>query len=1210
MFGQPNSQLAYEIPVSEGSLPTIPWNPRPETPLPPEIVKGIDRFKALFPRSRFDATRYGPPVSVVTPASPEILASIDFVRDYPQPELIPSLLKQVDASRLNLAEYQSRWNDAGWPTLNPFNPVTSPYTGLPALIAAGVEPFDLNEDSAAQQARGWLERNAPVLTGLEGLADDDLQPVQFQGFSDSGQPADIVHVHFQQQFHGLPVYGAQVALHMAAHDVAGAPQRPTYVTSSYFPIPDIQFAPPIDPQMAIDAAQQALAAYLSGPNALQPLGEALAGPAGQELADKIEGFAMARAAALKAQDALAASFADADPTLNDRGLPGLLKYTWNRQEGQGSAEPAWWNRPSFPTDLPDTTRIGDLLAPPRSPYPDWRSIVPAELQSWIGQPASAAPQTVFQQLQEYDWERQQTTRALVQVQEWLAANSASADIGSSLAAVTGVWAELSEPGSSTWDAHIARYENSDLLILPFAGRYYLTYLVELLTPSRDEGWRVFVNAESGDASDKSRIIGRPEPMSMHFDMRYYASSQAALANTRVAMTPAEITQADTDLASLARLKFHADAGGAAFTLSSLSNANGLAFGHHQEGMNIAFHAHKFLGFFQGQCGVAPGDLLQWYTASGQQGVPLTIQAGQAGPKGADLTTGFVPSVATINGTVTFQSATDDGLSTKGGKVHHPSRDPELIYHEMAHALMWLLHRVPFDSRHDSVPFGRALLEGYANYLARSLAARSDPDPGAGQWARASYRDGIWRQRWDVTLPAAAPSGPSAPQNQIGLRLLPVPNYYPVASTEDLAVYDVGMIWTRALWEIRAYLSQQVDLGVDGEARTALADRLVMQSYRCVLGWSASFEIAAEGLIAAAAIALGQIGLTAARRKEIIKAIQDRFLGRGILAERGIQAIGQVTAGGSTRWLAGADSGLRVSADPGLTWNQWQPITDAGQALPGVTDLCVDGATVYIATEQGIYRWDAAAGDHRAVKVGGAEMAAQTPRCLAVVAGRLVAGTNYTLWRFDGNPPAWRQWRPAGGGVELKLTASQIMTASVGGQDFCLVAALNHVRCAKLGGGGAAAPDWKSPTFQGAGNPGWITSGCVVGTTLYIATAYQGVWPVQLSLAAGDLQATAGVALPVAPEPPDNKPRMGKVLRLVHDGNQKLYAGTTTGLFEFNLQPAGGQWTRVAGSAESTVTVVLPIGGAVAAGTAAGGLWIPQPTAGGGIVVATVETDVA
>jgi hypothetical protein len=83
---------------------------------------------------------------------------------------------------------------------------------------------------------------------------------------------------------------------------------------------------------------------------------------------------------------------------------------------------------------------------------------------------------------------------------------------------------------------------------------------------------------------------------------------------------------------------------------------------------------------------------------------------------------------------------------------------------------------------------------------------------------------------------------------------------------------------------------------------------------------------------------------------------------------------------------------------------------------------VDGATVYIATEQGIYQWDAATpAATRPSKVGNAEMAAQTPRCLAVVAGQPVAGTNYTLWRFDAAvPQAWKASGKPAGGPELKL----------------------------------------------------------------------------------------------------------------------------------------------------------------------------------------------
>ncbi len=708
---------------------------------------------------------------------------------------------------------------------------------------------------------------------------------------------------------------------------------------------------------------------------------------------------------------------------------------------------------------------------------------------------------------------------------------------------------------------------------------------------------------------------------MHFPMRYYASSQAVIDNHLTDMTPAEITAANADLSSLAQLRFHDNAGGGGFTLAGLKNSAESLLDRHKEGMNIGYHAWKFYNYLLSDCRVDPVDLFKWFAATGQQGPPLVIQAGMNGKKDAPLETGFIPSIADFIGTITFQSATDDGLISEGGtRVHHPSRDPEVIYHEMAHGLMWLLNRVPFDNRHDSVPFGRALLEGYANYLARSLAAQSDP--GTGQWARASYRDGIWHQRWSVAVPAVEPPGAHAPQNHLGLRDLPVPNYYPEVETEGLAVYDVGMVWTRALWDMRTFLSLQPDVGADDKARIALADRLVMQSYRCVLGWSASFELAAEALIAAARITLSQIaGLPAARQKEIVKGMEDRFFARGILAERGIQAIGQVTSGGNTRWLAGSDSGLRVSADPKLPWNQWQPITDASAApLPGVTGLFVHGDKSYIATELGVYQWDAASNALLAARVGGNGMAAQTPRCLAVVAGHLVAGTNYTLWRFDENQSTWKQWAAAG--MKFQLAASNIMTATVTGRNFCLVAALNDVQWARVDGAGVAAPGWTSLLFMDAAghevNPGWITSSCVVGNTLYAATAYKGVWPVLLSRSGDVLEATAGAALPVAPTSSANDPGMGKVLRLINDGNQKLYAGTTTGLFEFNLQPppppapqpAAPQWTRVAGSPSTVATVVFPIGGAVAAGTATGGLWVRLPTAGGGTQVATVDTDVA
>lgn len=1199
MSGPYNPQLAYEVPVQSGSWPAIPWDPASKPSSSPEIAAKIERFLSLFPRSRFDSSLYEAPISIVTPARPEILTTIDFVQDYPQPE---SVLKRITTSQESLADYRFGPSGAGWPAHTPFNPVTSRYTGLPVFVAAVVPPFDLTADAAQRQAGEWLESHIQVITGLDSqLLADNLHLAQTQGIPTTDQSADIVHVYYQQRFRDYPVYGAQVALHMAADDNADQ-QRSTYVTSSFFPIPDIQFeGSNIDPSQAIKDAEQALAALLSGPDALQPLGEMLASHTGQDLSDRLGAYAATRAAALDAKDALVAEFTGADPALRGQGLPELFNRAWNRQEGRISAEPAWWNKPQFPGAILDTAQIGDLLAPPRMNHHDLLDMAPADLQPWLEQPIQDVAAMPFPQLKAFDDARLAAAQALAEVQDWFAKNSVSEENQASLATVIETWAERDETESPLWEAHIASYEGSELMVLPYAGRYYLAYLVELLTPSRDGGWRVFVNAKSDLAEDEARIIGRPEPLGMHFDLRVYPSSQAVLdgINHRVDLTDAEGETIDNDLNPVARFAFHPDAGGGNFTMQELRSAGGLPQSKYGEGMNIAFHAHKMYRFLLDTCRVDPADLLRWHRATGAHGAPLTIQAGMGG---TTLTTAFVPSTASFSGTISFQTALAAGLTgEKGKKVHNPSLDPEVIYHEMAHGLMWLLNRVPFDNRQDSVPFGRALLEGYANYLARSLAAPTDP--GAGPWARASYRGEVWRQRWSVAVPAVEPSSGHAPsQTEIGLRLLPAPNQYPAVETKGLAVYDVGMIWARALWDIRTYLSQQVDVG-DG---VTLADYLAIQSYRCVLGWSSSFETAAESLITAARLELSRIvGLSPERQKRIVKDIQDIVMSRGILAERGIQAIGQVISGGATRWLAGADSGLRVSADPKHLWANWQQVvTNGGNALPGVVDLFVAGDQVYIATELGIFCWNAASGAFVADKVGAAELAAETPRCLSMVDGQLVVGTNRTLWRFDNVAQTWQSWAPAG--RELKLAASRIVTTTVNGQDFILVAALNHIRYAELNPGAAAAPDWKTIILLNGQNeevePGWIMGLCAVGSTLYTATLSHGIWRVQLSINAGSLDAR------IVPAPMSGSTGMGKVQRLIQAGNSKLYAGTTTGLFEFDLQAGAASWTRVVGSPDAIATVVCHVGGAVAVGTALNGLWIQRPIPGG-VEVVEIDTDV-
>ena len=83
------------------------------------------------------------------------------------------------------------------------------------------------------------------------------------------------------------------------------------------------------------------------------------------------------------------------------------------------------------------------------------------------------------------------------------------------------------------------------------------------------------------------------------------------------------------------------------------------------------------------------------------------------------------------------------------KVRHPAFDPEVIYHEVAHGLLWALNPDPFEHLATAAPFARSLVEGYANYFARSLGAQIANEGGAGKthWAQAAFPPTEWDDTW-------------------------------------------------------------------------------------------------------------------------------------------------------------------------------------------------------------------------------------------------------------------------------------------------------------------------------------------------------------------------------------------------------------------------------------------------------------------------------
>lgn len=724
-----------------------------------------------------------------------------------------------------------------------------------------------------------------------------------------------------------------------------------------------------------------------------------------------------------------------------------------------------------------------------------------------------------------------------------------------LALLRSVWDERQKYGLLEWDARVVPYEGGLLFILPFAGRYHLAYQIELLSPDADEAWRVFVDARSGE------VLGWPENMLFHVAQLYLKSGDA-LAATSTPLSDAALQTLDQETETFMLLRRHPDTG-AAGVLPLFPEDMSLPERIRSEAVNIAYHARELYNHFTATCGIAPATLQEYkyYDENGQERTQSPGLEILVGKEGTDLDMGFFNDHTRHPKLITFQTDGGAGLLAEGGKrVFTPSLDPDVIYHEMAHGLMWLFHRAPFDNQQASVPFGRALIEGYANYLARSLAARVDPeatDPDARLWARAAYRkdsNNGWGERWALARQTW----------ESGADHLPAPNLYPYEAITGLPVYDVGMVWARALWEIRQQLGDD------------LADHLAVDAFNYVHGWVANFETAAEGLIDGA--------LKANLPEAQIANVIDTFAKRGILAERGVQALAAVSpSGGNPMLLVGSDAGVKRYTGPNTPWQDW--------GLAGVVALADDGPIVYAATETGVYQRNVSSNVWSEV---GRWPETETPLCMVVAGGIIYVGTSHGVWRYDQAQNQWRPWNPAVSpfeGIALKMTMANIKGTDDNQHQVCFVANVTSMGNMAVVTPGAANPDaWPN---LGMIAPGARMTAIAVHRdagqrdTLYAGTLSHGIWrrqdvtyDVGFGLSGPAWQKTSGNTL-------DGKAVL--CLAVDNSGN-RLLAGTTGGLWEQNL--GGGSWSRIAGvPADAMVTVTLPAGNVLLVGTANQGVHV-------------------
>jgi hypothetical protein len=423
------------------------------------------------------------------------------------------------------------------------------------------------------------------------------------------------------------------------------------------------------------------------------------------------------------------------------------------------------------------------------------------------------------------------------------------------------------------------YVESPQFITAYRDRFCLAYRFEAVSEAGDEAWRLFIDAESG------LVLGPPEPLIAQANAYYLEDSVAA-------RQPAPQPSIDPNQ-SLAQLELAIDpycsgletAGGTPLILANFHDAQGIPPPSQTEieAANIAAHTLRTLAHFVGTCGVDSVQLESYgysydvweddglggsvlTTKQGVQAKPLKLIIGATG--GNALQMGFVSAEQTNPKTIILQTpVAGQPLTVDGLPVHNPSLDPELICHEAAHAVMWLVNRLPFMESGSSVPCRQALLEGYATYFARSLAARGAGDGianPAALWAGSVYRENEgWHDRWGV---AGSQHGANADS-------LPGVNLYPAGANVGVGIYDLSMVWARALWDIRSLLAADPAWGpVQGPN---MADHLALEGYVRCHGPIINFLIAASGMIDSAR-------KTPALSSVLIAKMQAAFVNRHII----------------------------------------------------------------------------------------------------------------------------------------------------------------------------------------------------------------------------------------------------------------------------------------------------------------------------------------
>lgn len=528
---------------------------------------------------------------------------------------------------------------------------------------------------------------------------------------------------------------------------------------------------------------------------------------------------------------------------------------------------------------------------------------------------------------------------------------------------------------------VAPIQGSKLAIVPWAGAYALMQRVQVTLPNHLL-WYVDIDAHNGNVlgAPWQAVAGAPT---------YFTTSGEAAAEMPVGDAANVSTN---DLAAYVTVL-----DGGAVQLGATSS---LSASLSVDAATVVVHGQQLLQHLQNHCGASltpPPSPLTVHARSTQYDIQVA---------------GFIPGSP---GAVHFKSTPADGAMVGGKRVFHPARDPEVVMHEFAHAFLWLMNPDPWDVPTGLAPFSRALQEGYAMYLSRSLAAKNG-DNQDQRWGRGAYRSqnangtDNWADRWRLDRPTRV----------AGADFLPALNAYPAGEyTLQLTLedYDVGMVWARALWDLRTVLGP------------AVVDKLAVRAYPYLHGHLTSFELAAEAFINADA----QVS-----EMDLGNGTQPVWAGRGIAAGQGICGFAETQNG---TLAAAGEAGILRSDDGGASWASESANLAGGGTLTGVVAVAADGNHLIAIAElppptatgsdtqwnPGVYWRDLSQAGSLWQEVPNWPNDI-TPLCLLRVGnGRVLVGSNRGVYVLDRSGTNQFSWTPPTGTNFPALALTQVTT---------------------------------------------------------------------------------------------------------------------------------------------------------------------------------------